>query len=69
MINLSQTLNERLKYLASFFQKKYSHINTNSGIPSVLSNKTHKLLSTIYFTSDNILKIIEHLDPNKALGI
>ena len=27
---------------------------------------THKSLSTIHFTSDNILKIIKNLDPNKA---
>ena len=44
----------------------FSH--KHSDLPSVLSKKTHKLLSTIYFTSDDILKIIKNLDPNKAPG-
>ena len=35
--------------------------------PSVLLKKTHKLLPTIHFTSDDIL-IIKNLDPNKAHG-
>ena len=30
--------------------------------------KTHGSLSTIRFTSDDILKIIRNLDPNKAHG-
>ena len=51
-----------------FFAKQCSLINTNSNLPSVLSKKTHKLLSTIHFTSDDILKIIKNLDPNKAHG-
>ena len=33
-----------------------------------LSKKTHKLLSTIHFISDDILKITKNLDPNKAHG-
>ena len=45
-----------------------SLINTNSDLPSVPSKKTRKLLSTIHFTSDGILKIIQNLDPNKAHG-
>ena len=32
------------------------------------SKKLYKLLSTIRFTSDNILKIIKNVDPNKAHG-
>ena len=30
--------------------------------------KTHKLLSTIHLTSDDILKIIKNPDPNKTHG-
>ena len=37
-------------------------------LPSVLSKKTHKLLSTIYFTSGDNVKIIKNFDPNKAHG-
>ena len=58
MINSSQTLKKKLNNLTIVLQ--------NSDLPSVLSKKTHKLLSTIDFTSDDILKIIKNLDPNKA---
>ena len=34
----------------------------------VLSKKAHKLLSTIHFASDDILKITKTLDQNKAHG-
>ena len=60
MITASQTLKKRQIYLTI--------INKNSNLPSVLSKKTYKLLSTIHFTSVNILKIIKNLDPNKAHG-
>ena len=55
------------KEKAQIFNNFYcccSLINTNSDLPSILSKTTHKLLSTIYFTSDDILKIIKNLDPN-----
>ena len=55
--------------LTIFLQNNYiTFINTNNDLPLVLSKKTYKLLSTIHFTSDDIVKIIEHLDPNKAHG-
>ena len=59
---------EKADIFNEFFAKQCSLINTNSSLPSVLSKKTHKLLSTIHFTSNYILKIIENLDPNKAHG-
>ena len=59
---------EKAEIFNNFFAKQYSLINTNSDLPSVLSKKTHKLLSTIHFTSDYILKIIKHLEPNEAHG-
>ena len=37
-------------------------------LPSLLSKKTHNLLPTINFISDDILKIIKNLDPKKAHG-
>ena len=52
----------------NLFAKQCSLINTNSDLPSVLSKETHKFLPTIHFTSDDILKIIKNLDPNKAHG-
>ena len=45
-----------------------SLISTNSYLSSVLSKETPKLLATIYFTSDDILKIVKNFGPNKTHG-
>ena len=59
---------EKTERFNNFFAKQCSLINWNSDLPSVLSQKTHKSLSTIKFPSDDILKIIKNLDLNKAHG-
>ena len=59
---------ERPEIFNNFFTKQCSLINTNSDLPSVLLTETDKLLSTIHFTSDETLKIIKNLYPNKAHG-
>ena len=59
IINLSQTLKKILKYSTIFFAKQLFLANTNSDLPSQFSKKAHKLLSTMHFTSDDILKIIK----------
>ena len=64
----STNFKEKADTFNDFFAKHCSLINTNSNLPSVLSKKTHKLLSTIHFTSDNILKIIKNFGPSKAHG-
>lgn len=40
----------------------------SNSVPSKLSMKTDQLLSEISFTSSEILKILQNLDPNKAHG-
>ena len=52
----------------TFFVKQCSLINTSSVLLTTLTMKTRESLSTIRFTSDDILKIIRNLDPNKAHG-
>ena len=59
---------EKAEIFNNFFAKQCSLININRDLPSFLSKKTHKLLSTIHLTSDDILKIVKNLDPNKAHG-
>ena len=59
---------EKAKIFNNFLAKQCSLVNANSDLPSVLSKKTHKLLSTIQFTSDDILKLIKNYNPNKAHG-
>ena len=48
--------------------KKCSLINTCSVLSKTLTKKTHESMSTICFTSDDILKIIKNFDPSKAHG-
>ena len=66
--NFITDFKEKKEIFNNFFAKQCSLINTNNDLLSVLSKKTHKSLSTIHFTSYDILKIIENLDPNKAHG-
>ena len=46
----------------TFFAKQCSLINICSDLPTTLTKKTHESLSTIRFTSDDMLKIIKNLD-------
>ena len=46
----------------TFFAKQCSLINTCNDLPTTLTKKTHESLSTIRFTSDDMLKIIKNLD-------
>ena len=65
IINLSQTLRKILKYSTIFFAKQLFLANTNSDLPSQFLKKAHKSLSTMHFTSDDILKIIKK-SPNQS---
>ena len=51
-----------------FIAKQCSVINTCSDLPTTSAKKNHESMSTIPFTSDDILKIIKNLHPNKAHG-
>ena len=51
-----------------FFAKQCSITNNSSELPSSICKKTNKSISTATFTSDNIAKFIQNLDPNKAHG-
>ena len=51
-----------------FFANQCSNVSNNSEPLVPLTKKTHESLSTIDFSTDDILKIIRNLDPNKAHG-
>ena len=68
LITFIKNFKEKAKIFNIFFTKQCFLINTNNDLHSVLSKKTHKLLSTIHFTSDDILNIIKDLETNKAHG-
>ena len=50
----------------SFFASQCSLIKNDSKLPSYLNYKTENRLSTVNFSIDDIAKILQNLDPNKA---
>ena len=59
---------EKAKLFNSLFSKQCSLITNQSKLPTNPSYLTDKLLSTITFSDEDIGKIIQSLDPNKAHG-
>ena len=59
---------EKAELFTDFFTMQCSLVNNNSELPSVLTKKTRKLLSTVEFPTNDILKIIRNLNPNKVHG-
>ena len=51
-----------------FFSKQCSHMANYSEIPSILSSRTYKRLSSVTFSVEDIRKIIQGTDSNKAYG-
>ena len=59
---------EKAELFNDFFTMHCSLVNNNSELPSVLTKKTCKLLSTVEFSTNDILQIIRNLNPKKAHG-
>ena len=59
---------ENAELFNDFFTMQCSLVNNNSELHSVLTKKTCKLLSTGEFSTNDILKIIRNLNPNKPHG-
>ena len=59
---------EKTELFNSFFFNQCSLLKNCSKLPTNLTYVTDKRLRTINFTADNIEKIIESLNPNKAHG-
>ena len=59
---------EKTELFNAFFAKQCSLIDTNSSLPKNLIYLTEKRLRKIMFSEDDIAKIIQNLDPNKARG-
>ena len=53
----------------SFFAKQCTVVDTASSLSSELLLRTDKFLSNINYSSDEILKIIQNLDSQKAHGL
>ena len=57
---------DKAELFNNVFADQCSLINTSSVLPSVLFKQTEISISSIDFGSDDITKIIQKLDPNKA---
>ena len=58
----------KAKIFNTFSVKQRFLINTCSDLPPTLTKKPHKSMPTTCFISDDNLKIIKNLDPNKVHG-
>ena len=56
---------EKTELFDNFFSKQCVVVNNNRKPPLVLAEKTCKLLSPVEFSTNDILKIIRNLNPNK----
>ena len=59
---------EKSEIFNSFFADQCSPISNGSVLPSELPLRTDSTLSTCHFAKEDILRIINNLDPNKAHG-
>ena len=59
---------EKAELFNDFFTSQRSLVHNNSKLSSVLNKKTCQSLSTVEFSTYDILKIIRNLDANKAHG-
>ena len=59
---------EKAEHFNAFFAKQCSLIDNNSSLPNKLIYLTEKCLTKIRFSEDDIAKIVQNLDPNKAHG-
>ena len=57
---------EQAEPFNAFFAKQCSLIKTSSELPLYLHYLTDNRLSSISFSQDDVTKIIQNLDPNKA---
>ena len=59
---------EKTDFFNAFFAKQYSLIKNNSKLPLRLHYLTDNRLSSVSFSQEDIAKMIQNLDPNKAHG-
>ena len=62
------TFKEKAELFHAIFAKQCSLIKNSSKFPSHLHYLTDSRLSSVSFSQDDIAKIVQNVDPNKALG-
>ena len=66
--NYITDLKEKAQIFNDFFAKQCTLVENSSNLPTNSFKRTNKVLSTVSFTKDDIAKIIQNLNPNKAHG-
>ena len=61
-------LKEKAETFNSFFAEQCSLMNNSSKLPSTFLKETDKFIPSIAFSSSDITRIIQDLDPNKVHG-
>ena len=59
---------EKTELFNDFLTRECSLVDNNSKSPSILTKRTCQSLSTVEFSTNDILKISRNLNPNKAHG-
>ena len=59
---------EKAELFNTFFTKKCTLLNNSSVLSDKLAKLTNKSLDSVNFSTDEISKIINNLDPNKVYG-
>ena len=59
---------QKAELFNSFFAEQCSILLNSSKLPTNLAPRTDQSLTSVHFSQDDILKIIQNLNPNKAHG-
>ena len=59
---------QKAELFNSFFAEQCSILQNSSKLPTNLAPRTDQSLTSVNFSQDDILKIIQNLNPNKAHG-
>ena len=65
---LATDFKKKAELFNSYFANQCTLINNNSTLPVNIQYLTGKCLSSFYFSEDDIMKVVQKLDPNKAHG-
>ena len=67
-IRLITNFKEKAELFNTFFASQCTPLNNSSVLPDNPGKLTNKSLDTVNFSTDDISKIINNLDPNKTHG-
>ena len=67
--NFITDFRQKAELFNSFFAEQCSILLNSSKLPTNLAPRTDQSLTSVHFSQDDILKIIQNLNPNKAHGL